>query len=109
MLKKLLGFLCEKAGIAREEAVYPLIVKRGTNDLQKEITYYFNYSEEPQATVYHGKDARVLLSGHEVPDGVDKASRSDGIANPKDKPTAIVKDGDRLTLPCWDFLILEEV
>lgn len=109
VLKKLLGFLCEKAGIAREEAVYPLIVKRGTNDLQKEITYYFNYSEEPQETVYHGKDARVLLSGHEVPDGVDKTSRSDGIANPKDKPTAIVKDGDRLTLSCWDFLILEEV
>lgn len=109
VLKKLLGFLCEKAGIAREEAVYPLIVKRGTNGLQKEITYYFNYSEEPQETVYHGKDARVLLSGHEVPDGVDKASRSDGIANPKDKPTAIVKDGDRLTLSCWDFLILEEV
>lgn len=109
VLKKLLGFLCEKSGIAREEAVYPLIVKRGTNDLQKEITYYFNYSEEPQETVYHGKDARVLLSGHEVPDGVDKTSRSDGIANPKDKPTAIVKDGDRLTLSCWDFLILEEV
>lgn len=109
VLKKLLGFLCEKAGIAREEAVYPLIVKRGTNGLQKEITYYFNYSEEPQETVYHGKDARVLLSGHEVPDGVDKTSRSDGIANPKDKPTAIVKDGDRLTLSCWDFLILEEV
>lgn len=89
IVKKLLGFLCEKAGLAKEEAVWPLVIKRGTNDLQKEITYYFNYSEEPQETVYHGVDARVLLAGNEAP--------------------ATVKDGDRLTLSCWDFLILEEV
>lgn len=86
VLKKLLGFLCEKAGIAREEAVWPVIVKRGTNGLQKEITYYFNYSDEPQETVYHGKDARVLLSGHET-----------------------VKEGSRIFLQRWDFLILEEM
>ena len=86
VLKKLLGFLCEKAGIAREEAVWPVIVKRGTNGLQKEITYYFNYSDEPQETVYHGKDARMLLSGHET-----------------------VKEGSRIFLQRWDFLILEEM
>lgn len=89
IVKKLLGFLCEKAGLAKEEAVWPLVIKRGTNDLQKEIIYYFNYSEEPQETVYHGADARVLLAGNEAP--------------------ATVKDGDRLTLSCWDFLILEEI
>ena len=114
VLKKLLGFLCEKAGVAREEAVYPLIVKRGTNGLQKEITYYFNYSEEPQDTVYHGKDARVLLSGHEALTGGDNASRcgsSSASANttPSGISTVLVKDGDRLPLSCWDFLILEEV
>lgn len=102
VLKKLLDFLCEKAGIAREEAVYPLIVKRGTNDLQKEIIYYFNYSEEPQETVYHGPDARVLLSGHESPETSGGASH-DG------KSPSAVKAGDRLSLSCWDFLILEEL
>ncbi len=108
VVKKLLCFLCEKAGIAREEAVWPLIVKRGTNDLQKEIIYYFNYSEEPQETVYHGADARVLLMGHETPDGKDNAS-GNSAETPKEILTSIVKDGDRLPLSRWDFLILEEV
>lgn len=102
VLKKLLGYLCEKAGIAREKAVWPLIVKRGTNGLQKEITYYFNYSEEPQETVYHGPDARVLLSGHESPESKDGDSR-------QDENHPVVKEGDRLSLSCWDFLILEEL
>ncbi len=114
VLKKLLGFLCEKADIAGEEAAYPLIVRRGTNDLQKEITYYFNYSEKPQKTVYRGKDARVLLSGQEVPDRGDNASRSDNAATsantaPSGESTVIVKDGDRLSLSRWDFMILEEL
>lgn len=108
VLKELLRFLCEKADIAREEAVYPLIIKRGTNDLQKEITYYFNYSEEPQETVYHGADARLLLAGCETPDGKDNTSHSNSTASKK-APTAIVKSGDILSLSRWDFLILEEL
>lgn len=102
IVKKLLCFLCEKAGIAREEAVWPLIVKRGTNGLQKEITYYFNYSEKPQETVYHGPDARVLLSGHE-------SSENNAGASHEGKSLSVVQEGDRLSLSCWDFLILEEV
>lgn len=95
VLKNLLGFLCEKAGIAREEAVWPLIVKRGTNDLQKEITYYFNYSEEEQATIYHGANARVLLSGQGT--GFSQGTNS------------VITEGSRISLSCWDFLILEEL
>lgn len=102
VLKKLLGFLCEKAGVAREEAVWPLIVKRGTNGLQKEITYYFNYSEEPQETTYHGPDARVLLSGHESQESKDGDSS-------EAENHSVIKEGDRLSLSCWDFLILEEL
>lgn len=108
VLKKLLGFLCEKAGVAREEAVWPLIVKRGTNGLQKEITYCFNYSEEPQETIYHGPDARILLVGHETLDCGGSTAASAGTA-PSETSTVLVKDGDRLSLSCWDFLILEEV
>lgn len=96
IVKKLLGFLSEKAGIAKEEAVWPLVIKRGTNDLQKEITYYFNYSEEPQETVYHGADARVLLAGQET-----QASANDA--------SVILKEGSRICLQGWDFLILEEL
>lgn len=91
VLKKLLSFLCEKAEIPMEKAVYPLIIRRGTNGLQKEVIYYFNYSEATMETVYHGPDARVLLTGRGT------------------VPSASVKDGDKLTLHGWDFLILEEI
>ena len=79
----------------REEAVFPLIVKRGRNGLQKEITYYFNYSEKTQETVYHGTDARLLLSGQKPHSAASDA--------------AVIKEGTRLSLSCWDFLILEEL
>lgn len=117
VLKKLLAFLCDKAGVSREEACFPVIVKRGTNDLQKEIIYYFNYSEEPQETVYHGPDARVLLSGHEpLPANGDAALSGEGASavrtdstSCKEETAAVVKEGDLLSLSRWDFLILEEV
>ena len=89
-VKPLLAFLCEKAGIPLPEECYPVIVKRGINSLQKEIVYYFNYSEDPQTITYHGADAAPLLAGH---------TRSEQIP--------VLKDGDTLTLGCWDFLILE--
>ncbi|MDE7247398.1 MAG: beta-galactosidase [Lachnospiraceae bacterium] len=89
VLKKLLAFLCEKAGISRETAAYPVVVKRGTNDLEKEIIYFFNYSEETGQAAYHGPDARILLG--------------------KKEGGQTVKDGDLLTLSAWDFMILEEV
>ena len=89
-VKPLLAFLCEKAGIPLPEESYPVIVKRGVNALQKEIVYYFNYSEDPQTITYHGADAVLLLAGH---------SRSE--------QAATFKDGDTLTLACWDFIILE--
>ena len=107
VLKKLLYFLCEKAGIPRPEAVYPLIVKRGTNNLQKEITYYFNYSEEERTAVYHGPDAYILLAGSDHADNDDVLSWENE-APSKDVPPRAVKEGDCLHLLCWDFLILEE-
>ena len=89
VLGKLLSFLCEKACIPMEPDTYPIVIKRGTNGLQKKIAYYFNYSEETVRTAYHGPDAHVLLG--------------------KKEGEHIVKDGDPLTLSCWDFIILEEV
>ncbi len=94
VLKKLLVCLCTKAGISMEDAVYPLVIRRGTNDLQKEIIYYFNYAEEAAETVYHGPDARILLTG------CDSFDKSRGL---------LVKAGDTLSLSRWDFLILESI
>lgn len=91
ILKKLLSFLCVKADIPMEEAVYPLVIRRGTNGLQKEVIYYFNYSEATTETVYRGPDAHVLLPGREP------------------LPSRLIKDGEPLKLACWDFLILEEL
>ncbi len=111
VLKKLLAFLCDKAGVSREEAVYPLIVKRGTKEKKKEIIYYFNYSEEPQETIYHGADARVLLSGHDPQSlHADIASPGESITALTETQTApVIKEGSRISLQRWDFLILEEV
>ena len=41
---------------------YPLIVKKGVNDLGKELCYYLNYSKDPVSVVHHGKNGVELLS-----------------------------------------------
>ncbi|MCM1087242.1 MAG: beta-galactosidase [Muribaculaceae bacterium] len=83
ILKELLRFLCAEAGISIPEEQYPIIIKRGVNDLGKEIVYYLNYSDETKQISYHGKEGTLLL---------------------KDKP---VKDGDCIALGAWDLEIVE--
>lgn len=41
---------------------YPLIVKRGVNDLGKELCYYLNYSKDPVSVTHRGKDGIELIS-----------------------------------------------
>ena len=41
---------------------YPLIVKRGVNDLDKELCYYLNYSKDPVSVTHRGKDGIELIS-----------------------------------------------
>lgn len=91
--------------------IYKVIDKRGTNDLQKEIIYYFNYSEEPQETVYHGAKARVLLCGQETQSSATAANSSakKAAALATNNASAILKEGSRICLKGWDFLILEEI
>lgn len=84
VLKDLLTYLVKYADIALPAEQYPVIIKRGINDYNKELTYYFNYADEPATVTWHGKDATLLLQ--------DKA----------------VKDGDRITIEGWNFLIIEE-
>ncbi|MCM1038016.1 MAG: beta-galactosidase [Ruminococcus sp.] len=84
LLKELLGFLCTEAGIALAEEQFPVIIKRGVNDLGKNITYYFNYSDDEQKIAWHDGDAHLLMQDKEI------------------------HDGDIITLPCWDFIVLEK-
>ena len=84
LLKGLLTYMVKSVGISLPTEQYPVIIKRGINDYDKEITYCFNYADEPATIAWHGGNAVLLM---------------------QDKP---LKDGDRITIPGWDFVIAEE-
>lgn len=48
---------------------WPVIVRKGTNDLGKCVRYVLNYSVEEQNVVYHGANGTELFSGEAVQDG----------------------------------------
>lgn len=100
LLKNLLRFVCAEADMTLPREQYPVILKRGMNDLGREIIYYFNYGEEAQTITYHGADARILLRGH---------SGAGGNTAPSVSSSEIIQEGDSLPLSCWDFVILETV
>lgn len=85
MMGEILHDTLADAGIEREQAAFPVIIRRGINDLGREIVYYLNYSAEPQSVSYHGADGRELLSGE------------------------ILRDGAVLRIGPWDLQILESL
>lgn len=93
ILKDLLRFLCKEAGISLPETVFPVIIKRGVNEEGKEITYLFNYSDDAQNIIWHGKDCTPLI-GAGSEDGMNKET---------------VRNGNTILLPGWDFTVLESV
>lgn len=114
LLKDLFRSICEQAEIEIPEAAYPVILKKGTNDSDKEVLYYFNYSDTPCTVIYHGKDAAVLLQSKSAagisPTGTgtsDHATDADANAVLDSVRAVTVSDGDTLTLQDWDFIILE--
>lgn len=62
----LLSFLHEASfsggDLSSDAPHYPLIVKRGVNDLGKELCYYLNYSKDPVSVTHRGKDGIELIS-----------------------------------------------
>ena len=44
-----------------QEVEFPVIIKKGTNDLGKEVVYYLNYSPEVRNVIYHGTDGEELF------------------------------------------------
>lgn len=86
LLKEILRFVCSESSVEIPAVQFPVIIKKGINDFGKEITYYFNYSDDAQTVMHHSstaEEARLLM---------------------QDK---IVKNKEKLTINGWDFLVLE--
>ncbi len=83
-LKELLSYLLPKAGIPLPATQFPVVLKRGVNAYGKEITYCFNYADEPASFTWHGKDGVLLMQGRHV------------------------KNGETVSLKGWDFAIIEQ-
>ena len=68
-LKAVLTEALNSAEVEIPEYSWPVIVRKGTNDLGKCVRYILNYSAEEQNVVYHGTDGTELFSEESVQDG----------------------------------------
>ncbi|MCB8630220.1 beta-galactosidase [Blautia sp. DFI.6.71] len=68
-LKAVLTETLNSAEVEIPEYSWPVIVRKGTNDLGKCVRYILNYSAEEQNVVYHGADGTELFSEESVQDG----------------------------------------
>ena len=84
-LKAVLTEAFNSAEVEIPEYSWPVIVRKGTNDLGKCVRYILNYSVEEQNVVYHGADGTELFSEESV------------------------QDGDTVTVLPWNVKIIEEV
>ena len=66
------------------EYSWPVIVRKGINDLNKCVRYILNYSAEEQNVIYHGANGTELFSEESV------------------------QDGDTVTVLPWNLKIVEE-
>ena len=68
-LKAVLTEALNSAEVEIPEYSWPVIIRKGTNDLGKCVRYILNYSAEEQKVVYHGADGTELFSEESVQDG----------------------------------------
>ena len=68
-LKAVLTEALNSAEVEIPEYSWPVIVRKGTNDLCKCVRYILKYSSEEQNVVYHGADGTELFSEESVQDG----------------------------------------
>ena len=71
----------DEAGIMTPEQTvkWPLIIKSGTNQFNKTIRYYYNYSSKPQVFVHSFETGKELLSGKKVEKNSDLAIEPWGV------------------------------
>ena len=84
-LKAVLTEALNSAEVEIPEYSWPVIIRKGTNDLGKCVRYILNYSAEEQNVVYHGADGTELFSEESV------------------------QDGDTVTVLPWNVKIIEEL
>lgn len=84
-LKAVLTEALNSAEVEIPEYSWPVIIRKGTNDLGKCVRYILNYSAGEQNVVYHGADGTELFSEESV------------------------QDGDTVTVLPWNVKIIEEV
>ena len=85
VLKKVFLRALEDAGIRREtECGFPLIMRKGVNDLGKTVRFYLNYSGQEQAEIPVCAGGRDLLTGEKK------------------------MKGELITVPAWGLKIIEE-
>ena len=83
-LKAVLAEALNSAEVEIPEYSWPVIVRKGINDLDKCVRYILNYSAEEQNVVYHGANGTELFSEESV------------------------QDGDTVTVLPWNLKIVEE-
>lgn len=83
-LKAVLTEALNSAEVEIPEYSWPVIVRKGINDLGKCVRYILNYSAEEQKVTYHGADGTELFSEESV------------------------QDGEMITVLSWDLKVVEE-
>ena len=83
-LKVVITEALNSAEVEVPEYNWPVIVRKGTNDLGKRVRYILNYSAEEQNVVYHGANGIELFTGDAV------------------------QDGETITVSSWNVKIVEE-
>ena len=83
-LKAVLTEALNSAEVEIPEYSWPVIVRKGSNDLNKCVRYILNYSAEEQNVIYHGANGTELFSEESV------------------------QDGDTVTVLPWNLKIVEE-
>ena len=83
-LKAVLTEALNSAEVEIPEYSWPVIIRKGTNDLGKCVRYILNYSAEEQNVIYHGANGTELFSEESV------------------------QDGDTVTVLPWNLKIVEE-
>jgi beta-galactosidase len=62
LLEKILQNVLSQAEVELPEEHFPVIIRKGTNDLGKTVRFYLNYSDKPQSVKYKYADGIDLLN-----------------------------------------------
>ncbi|MGN1377631.1 MAG: beta-galactosidase [Dorea sp.] len=68
-LKSVIKTVFQEAKMELSAYSFPVIVRKGTNDFGKQVTYFLNYSPEEQDIKYLEETGRKLLSGSQAETG----------------------------------------